>query len=663
MRETTNHIARKSESGRLGLCLAAVVICATIIDGKSLAHHVLQINDFYVRANKSDPNETEADVCKCGYWVYVEWWATTNNGTFDIEIWQPGEPCGPANNDFYDDDDPGPLGTKVGEISHTTSGRYTDSNVFEVNDVDALTTGEHTIRAWVRNHDTRPPNAWEYSENSCTVNLVEMVSVGETSTEVCVDSDVNFTGNSSGGTLACLQWQRQYRVDSNSSWGSWEPAGTGPTTVLNTGVAGQYQYQAQNGDDANCAPWKQSSIVDVVKVENVTFSPDALCADGSSTSTASATITPSSRDITWSIHGDGLGCSIDPNSGVITAGTSPGTICVWATDANVSGCHAEGELDVVKVEITDADGNPITAPQTVCVGEKISLKGKVEPSGMTGSWQWTVPGTVVKDYVDDEALTGSPAGRTTAYVVDLTAADKQLSTIDFYWVDGADGRDVALEWTGDLTSCSDTVTFNVKGPTLNSFTSDTPGTIYVNTGVSPPRLDYGTSSVPGCKWHAGVTGPTGFDGQFKFVQVNKGSCVLTKTDDSTCTRSVDNWWLDSDNPYGGPWSLPGGDTETYDSEDRPGKTLNVGFKKAEIIDWDFKVYVMWRSVLSNTIWVPVGRLNWGWDAVATSDDGGNTWTLSSGSSATRTSGATTEFAEWPDTAKGGSPPYPDFECE
>ncbi|HUT30345.1 MAG TPA: hypothetical protein VMX13_11190 [Sedimentisphaerales bacterium] len=172
MKQTTNDRRRKSESGRLGLCLAAVVICGTIIDGKSLAHHVLQINDFYVRANMSDPNETEANVCECGYWVYVEWWATTKNGDFDIEIWEPGTPSDDEDEDFRP-----PSGTKIAETSHTTSGRYTDSKLFEVTDSSALTTGEHSIRAWVIETSTSPPNAWEYSDDECTVFVAKGTEV------------------------------------------------------------------------------------------------------------------------------------------------------------------------------------------------------------------------------------------------------------------------------------------------------------------------------------------------------------------------------------------------------------------------------------------------------------------------------------------------------
>jgi len=102
-------------------------------------------------------------------------------------------------------------------------------------------------------------------------------------------------------------------------------------------------------DYPNCWDWsmpREKSVV-AVKVENVTFDPTALCADGSSTSTASATITPDTRTITWSIQGDALGCSINSSTGVITAGTTTGTITVRAADSVLSSCYAEADLDLI----------------------------------------------------------------------------------------------------------------------------------------------------------------------------------------------------------------------------------------------------------------------------------------------------------------------------
>jgi len=167
MRQEINDRGQKPGGRRVALCLAAAVICVTMVCGQCWAHNVAEVYDFYVKANPSDQNDTEADVCNCGYWVFVEWWAKTTHGDFDIEIWQPGEPTGPEEDDFYP-----PSGTKIAETSHSTSGSNMGHVLFEVNDVNALSLGEHTIRAWVIETSTSPPNAWEYSDE-CTVNVVD----------------------------------------------------------------------------------------------------------------------------------------------------------------------------------------------------------------------------------------------------------------------------------------------------------------------------------------------------------------------------------------------------------------------------------------------------------------------------------------------------------
>lgn len=130
-------------------------------------------------------------------------------------------------------------------------------------------------------------------------------------------------------------------------------SGSAPNLTVHGVSAGTTQVRAKLGD---CVC--ETAEVTVVKVENVTFDPTALCADGSSTSTASATITPDTRTITWSIQGDALGCSINSSTGVITAGTTAGTITVRAADSVLSDCcYAEADIDVVKVEIVSVDAS------------------------------------------------------------------------------------------------------------------------------------------------------------------------------------------------------------------------------------------------------------------------------------------------------------------
>jgi hypothetical protein len=81
----------------------------------------------------------------------------------------------------------------------------------------------------------------------------------------------------------------------------------------------------------------------LVKVENVTLTPASIRADGVSITRAAATVTPSGRALTWTIQGANLGCSINASTGVMTTGTTAGSIVVRATDIS-TGAHAQSSL-------------------------------------------------------------------------------------------------------------------------------------------------------------------------------------------------------------------------------------------------------------------------------------------------------------------------------
>jgi hypothetical protein len=70
----------------------------------------------------------------------------------------------------------------------------------------------------------------------------------------------------------------------------------------------------------------------LVKVSDVVLSPSTIPADGVSTSTATATVDPIGRVLTWSFDGDALNCTINPATGEIIAGMIPGSVIVRATD-------------------------------------------------------------------------------------------------------------------------------------------------------------------------------------------------------------------------------------------------------------------------------------------------------------------------------------------
>ena len=344
----------------------------------------------------------------------------------------------------------------------------------------------------------------------------------------------------------------------------------------------------------------------------------------------------------------------------VSASSSAGDVAVTLNYTCGEGGYTIHEdviyFTVISVEITDDGGTPITSTQTVSVGNKISLKTQLSPSLSGVSWEWTVPGTVVKDYTKETIA----EGRTKAYVTELDAADKEESTIAFYWVDGADGREVSVDCSYSSGSCRDTVTFNVKRPTLDSFTSTT-GDVVVGSSFGEPALSFGTSTSPGIEWSAEVTASDEFEGELKFTQILNSYAVRTKTDDSEETLSVPAWWLDFQDPYesGGVYGILNGTTRTIGYDDSPAVPLEVGYKKMYVYLDKFEVYTMFRPISTDRIWVPLGKLEWGWAGVAESTDGGNTWSLTTGApDASDPSGSTTtEFPEWPDTATDSHPTW------
>lgn len=301
------------------------------------------------------------------------------------------------------------------------------------------------------------------------------------------------------------------------------------------------------------------------------------------------------------------------------------------------------------IEIVDETGTVISGTkQTKRVGEKIQItvrgKGGCAPSGIS----WTIPGTVVKDYQDNA---------TTATVTPLPASDKTNATIKFYWVDGADGRSVSMSCTcaGAGTKTA-SVTYDVKAPTLDKFTSVT-DSVGFDSAAHPTRLQFGLGGKVGIKWDWKVTVPAGVDGWVKDVQT-------INTDTRRTSGGTKQVWtlpgskvppatqLDTANPYtqtdifpiGFPIKVTAGasyaDTDTSDSPATP-----LGGTTRKVISDTFRYRIMYKPDTPDAIWVPVAVADWFWKGTATM--AGGTWTLSGADNPANPSGsATTSFPEY-----------------
>jgi len=121
------------------------------------------------------------------------------------------------------------------------------------------------------------------SSKSKQVKVIGVSSVSEDKTKACVNEDITFTANPSpSGPLDCINWEKRYKPDIASAWGSWTSVtGGDPDAVLNTSTAGYYQYRARNGSDDT---WKESSQVSIVTVDKLQYNdPDTGYTDISGT--------------------------------------------------------------------------------------------------------------------------------------------------------------------------------------------------------------------------------------------------------------------------------------------------------------------------------------------------------------------------------------------
>lgn len=314
------------------------------------------------------------------------------------------------------------------------------------------------------------------------------------------------------------------------------------------------------------------------------------------------------------------------------------------------------------IEIVDRATGKVVSGTTVnkIVGQKVELQVRSKPNGFSVTKvQWTVAGTspgttpasTVKSYTMSPAKTDAPK--------QLTAGDLTKSNLVFFWIPqhGEGSKTVSVEAEVEGKKCTANVTFSVKCPTLNSFTSATGAIAIGNAWGSGLEMHCGTPTTPGIKWTVEVTPPAQGAGKLKLTQILKASLTRTTTGGTVNTWTIPDWWLDVTDPYESGGTIAASTKATLTSSDSPGMPLVRGFK-AGTVSMTFKIYAMYKPNGAGSIWVPLGKLDWGWSGSATSSDGGGTWTGSGSHTATNPSGAKTdEFVTWVDH-KTDSPPHP-----
>jgi hypothetical protein len=216
---------------------------------------------------------------------------------------------------------------------------------------------------------------------------------------------------------------------------------------------------------------------------------------------------------------------------------------------------AESNISARKLEIL-RNGQPIAVSgqtpvtQNVIVGEKIDLTTRVTGGTSTQSnHQWTIPGTRIANYAVTYTNSSSPSS---GVLTELTNQNLAQPSIQFYWTDGADARNVQYFVKVNNKPYTAIAKFNVKRPTVTVASNTHLTTIY--TASQHQELLFGEISRFG-RSTFGITFtrndfqvPTNFAGDTVWVQVIDYAYTRTLTDGQTM-QTASAVGLDSIFPY------------------------------------------------------------------------------------------------------------------
>lgn len=263
-------------------------------------------------------------------------------------------------------------------------------------------------------------------------------------------------------------------------------------------------------------------------------------------------------------------------------------------DAVPNARDAQMRLAVVCTATIDVkrDGTVITnTTQDVWVGQKINLTAEIQ-RGQTPpqNLRWTLPGKVIKNYA---------AGVSKGEVTPLT----ELSNLSvaFYWVDGGDNRQIQFSATVDGQTLTAKATFNVKRPSSEVRTST--GTIAIRTEENNQCwLRFGNPDRHGIDFSR--TMQQGYNGTTCWVQIATTDSWYKDTN-GFCWQELGQTGLDRDFPYG---------SDPTD-QDNPGIVIDASVTKINVDD-NFDMWLMYMPAGDGSIWVPLKKVRWGWQATA-----------------------------------------------
>jgi hypothetical protein len=283
------------------------------------------------------------------------------------------------------------------------------------------------------------------------------------------------------------------------------------------------------------------------------------------------------------------------------------------------------------------------------IGERVELSVAVTQSSATlTDFEWHLPREhILDDYigpeysfrrgekvpVPDSALTGS--------------------AVSFCWANDGEYK-VRVTYKMDGAKKEDSATFKVHRPVVSAFYGVTKGVAHTITvergwcGMFGPLSE--PSLLRGIIWTARVKRGSANPGRIGYIQlvkmlrigppkqpVDTGEYVLDGKAGKPC---VFYWgWHGTEELKNKPVSLACTDTPGGRSEE----SVSLHFKD------DFKLYLMYKSERPKSIWVPLGKMLWNWDAKFRRNNNTDRWTVDGTPSMSENPTGTfpiNEFPEW-----------------
>jgi hypothetical protein len=241
--------------------------------------------------------------------------------------------------------------------------------------------------------------------------------------------------------------------------------------------------------------------------------------------------------------------------------------------------------------------------------------------------------------------------------------DLSNPSLSYYYAVARNGYPIAVEARVVAKTNTDRVFFpeagasyDLKGPTVVLMTSATTTVIVGPTSGDTTRtwLSFGDAFLlPGIQFEFTATAPSGDNGYVAGTQLVQKQTTSTPASDWINTNGV--FWLDGCPIYAAAQTGIAGPPGTshqfiWRSRDSPGTPLRPDLDLVTRSD-NFQMYFMYRPAGTESIWVPIGEMDWFWNGTATRNGNpliNHGWTgpTNSSFSPAPTGAASSVFPEW-----------------